>query len=700
MALFPKIETKYSSGEDKCILDQMEQFYNDSITLNQYYWTEADLDSRFESGDQEAFSEVYGSLPMFKKKQFSFNKIRPIVEMISGYQRRNRKSTIVVPVENGDSKTADQYTKLMYWCNQQEGILETISDSFHGALVTGMNLMQVWMDYRDDPVSGNIKVENCAYNSFLIDPYFKKADLSDCNGIWKRSWLTKREIQSLMPEMADDITETYGKNAGDGKFQYMPESYNFNQSERLTYDEFYYRTYRMKKVLVDTESGETIEWQGDKKDLEEFLRFYPQVTTVETEVPTVNLAVVVEGKVLYNGPNPVGIDSYPFVPVFAYYNPQLPYFYNRIQGVVRSLRDPQFLFNRFAVNIADVVESQLNSGWVYKENAVVNPRDLFQSGNGRVIALKEESQMTDVQKIQPGEASSSMFQLTQLFSDLTTQVSGVNEELLGSAMDDKAGILAMLRQGAGLTTLQRLFDQLDYSQKLLGKIVLQIIQTNFTPGKVERIIEEEPTEQFYNKTFGKYDSAVEEGLNTTTQKQLQFAQMLKLREVGVPISDEDIIEASTMQGKQGVIERMQQQQQQAQQMEQAQMQQQMEVQRAQMQLLEANSLAQRGLGIERLSRVNENQALAEERSTQAQENLAQARKEDDMALLNLAKAIKEIQNVDLKQLQKLIELEKVMDQRHQVEQPIVPPQPTLQEQYAQLAALQQQQNINNQQDVY
>ena len=55
-----------------------------------------------------------------------------------------------------------------------------------------------------------------------------------------------------------------------------------------------------------------------------------------------------------------------------------------------------------------------------------------------------------------------------------------------------------------------------------------MIQSNFTPGKIKRIIEQEPTIQFYNKAFGKYDAAVEEGLNTTTQRQMQLVQLLQL----------------------------------------------------------------------------------------------------------------------------------------------------------------------------
>ena len=34
----------------------------------------------------------------------------------------------------------------------------------------------------------------------------------------------------------------------DGKFQFMPESYNYGYKNLLTYDEFYYRDYRTQKT--------------------------------------------------------------------------------------------------------------------------------------------------------------------------------------------------------------------------------------------------------------------------------------------------------------------------------------------------------------------------------------------------------------------------------------------------------------------
>ena len=225
---------------------------------------------------------------------------------------------------------------------------------------------------------------------------------------------------------------------------------------------------------------------------------------------------------LFNDLEPMGVDDYPFVPVMAYHNPQTPYYQWRLQGVVRGLRDAQFLYNRRKVIELDLAESQMTSGWIYKENALVNPKDVYMTGQGKGLALKAEAQMTDVQPIQPPQIPPSFFQLSENLTTEIMQIAGVNEELMGQAIDDKAGILAMLRQGAGLTTLQKLFDQLDFAQKLLGKKLIKIVQNHFSPAKVQRIIEEQPTEQFYNKMFGRYDAAVEEGFNTTTQRQVQF----------------------------------------------------------------------------------------------------------------------------------------------------------------------------------
>lgn len=639
----------------------MEAFYAEAITINQSFWQEADTDTRFFAGDQTLFNEMYGNVSAARRHQFSFNRILRVVNMVDGHQRKNRKSTIVTGVENSSNETADQFTRILLNIHRQESVLETISDAFRGSLVTGMNLLQVWMDYRSDPVSGNIKVDNCSYNSFIIDPFFRKADLSDCNGIWKRSYVSKQEAMSLLPDKAEDIAALSGtNNMGDSKFQYLPESYGYGKQNLLTYDEFYYRDYRQQEMLVDSETGETMEWRGQDHDLKAYLKQYPQVAMVKQDIPTVKLAIVVQGFVAYNGPQPMGIDQYPFVPVLAYFNPQMPYFNHRVQGIVRGLRDSQYLYNRRKAIELDILESQINSGWKYKENALVNPKDVFLSGQGRGLALKEDAQMSDVEQIIPPGIPQSMIELSRMLGEEISQISGVNEELLGSAQDDKAGILSMLRQGAGLTTLQILFDNLDNAQKLLGKIMIDLIQANYTPGKIQKLLGgEKPEPQFYNKDFGRYDAAVEEGLNTTTQKQMQFAQLLQMREMGIPVPNSVLLEASTMQNKKQLIEAIEKEQQQQAQQLQQQMQSQMELQQAQAELAKARAAADIGLFNERTSRVQENYAMAEERKSQAVRN-------ETSALLDTVKALKELEGVDIKQLSELYAMHQLI-KKHEAE---------------------------------
>lgn len=655
MTLFPQLSDSYYTDNDYDILKLMDYTYAKYITINQSFWSEADVDTRFKVGDQTLWNDIYGNLPAFRKRQFNFNRIRRIINMITGHQRQHRKSTVVTPIENSDQLTADQFSKILLWMDQKGHILETISDAFEGAITTGMNLMSVWMDYRNDPVNGDVMVDNVAYNGYLIDPYFKKMDMSDCNSVWTRKYLSRNQVNSLLPGRADEIVQMRGWGNRDGKFQFMPESYNYGMQDLLLYDEFWYLDTRKQKLLCDVKTGEAVEWRGVDEDLKEFTRLYPQIHVLDQDIPTTKLAIVVQGKVMYHGPNPLGIDRYPFVPVWAYYEPQMPYFPWRVQGVVRGLRDAQYLYNRRRIIELDILESQITSGWKYKENALVNPKDVFLQGQGRGLALKSNAQMTDVEQIVAPQIPPSMIQLSELLGKEIAEVSGVNEELLGSAQDDKAGILSMLRQGAGLTTLQILFDNLDYAQKMLGEIQIDLVQANWTPGKVRRVIQEEPAPQFYNRAFGKYKAVVEDGLNTATQRQMQFAQLLNLRELGVPIPSDLLLQASTLQNKEELVNAIKQQEQQQAQMAQQQQLAQIEVLKAQIEDLKSRAMANEGLGAERASRIQENRALAIER-------LAEAEKDRSLGTLDLIKAAKELDGLDIDHARRIVEIMKMLQE--------------------------------------
>lgn len=649
----PMIDAYYTDGGDNAIRSMMEDAYKQSLSLNQSYWWQADIDLRFKAGDQNIWNEVYTDVPQKFRKSFNFNRILRMINMVTGYQRRNRKSLVVSPIENSDNYTADQLSKALFWATRRDNILETFSDAFEGAVTCGMNLISLYMDYRFDSVSGDICADNVAYSSYLLDPFFRKQNLSDCNFLWRRMWRSPTQTKMMFPGREADIDRVAHAPARDGRFNFMAESYEFKSNGLLAVDEFWYLTSRKQTFIEDVETGDSLEFFGDKAELKSFLAEHPEVVTKENFIPTVRLVYCVNNNVFYDGPNPYGhplrpIDNYPFVPVFAYYEPNLPSYSDRIQGIVRGLRDAQFLYNRRKVIELDILESQVNSGFIYEESALIDQSDVFQTGQGKGIGVRD-GRIGSVQRIEAAQVPPSMFQMSELMAREIMEISGINEELLGMAEGDMPGILAMIRQAASLVTMQKVFDQADSSLRLIGQRMTELIQANFSPAKIERITEMPVSPQFRDKSFLRYDICVEEGLNTSTQRQMQFAQMVDLYSKGVPIDPRDIFEASSLQNKSKIIENMEQREQADAEQKQQQLAMELEVLRAQIDDLRSRALANQGLGVERASRVAENESLATQREAEAVENVAMAR-------LNKVKAMKELQDMDINHIKQLIEI--------------------------------------------
>jgi len=649
--------------------------YIDSIYIsNNATWMahqrEATIDTQLEAGDVSLSGDSNSSPQFFNGREVvNCNRVRPMCNMVSGKQRQQRKSLIVAPLENGDQLTADQMTKVLMHIHKNNQFDDIFSDAFHqGACITGMNLIQAYLDFTDDPIFGDIKYKNLHYNQFFIDPYFRNKDLSDCNYVWVRTYLTHSSAAALMPQYAQDILDLPGNPTGagrDGRFNYMPQAYGIAGQNLIAYDEFYYRDYRTREILIDKNTGlwrEVTKEEMETYDFDFMMAAYSQLEVQTQTIPTVRMAILIQDRVFYDGQNPFGIDTFPFVPVIGYYNPMMPYYYSRIQGICRSLRSPQALLNRRIMLSADLLESVANSGYIFKVGSVVDIKHLFQTGQGRIIPLKDEAQMTDIQQIQPPHVDPSMFTQMEVYSKEMHLVSGITEENMGYTIDEGAsGFKTAIRQIAGSISLQPLFDNADFSLKAIGELSVKMFTANYGPMKIRNILEgKEPTPQFFNKAFGKYHCQVQEGYGTDSQKQMQYAQFIELKQAGVDIPNDSIIEAASIQNKTELLQKMQQREQQQMQMQQMQMQMEMQQGQATIENTKASAVSLQGLGLERISRVEENKALAIERRAQADRDEAAAEHEHEQALLTFVRALKEMEGLDSEHLKRMAEVAKIM----------------------------------------
>lgn len=623
------------------VIKDFGESYERAYQLWNTFYAEAYKDLSYYLGNQWSLEEL-AYLNNQRRSSFTYNKIRRIINLVQGYQRKNRLASVVRPIENASEETAEMLSDTMQYVMQAADGYEAISDAFKGALTTGMSFLSPWVDYRNDPVSGDIKFHRDDWNAVIMDPFFTKKDLSDCSFLARRKFLSRTEVISLLPDKAD-IINALPWGSRDDKFTYMPYARQWGMQKLLNYTEYWRTKWETKDVLVDMSTGETKEWDGDKKRLQLFRQLYPQLELIRKPVKTVELGIIVEGELLYYGKDPFGLNEYPFVPFMAIFEPSYDLFTWKVQSLVRIVRDPQTELNKRRSKMVDIIDNQLNSGWIAKTNSVSNPTSLYKTGQGQVIFLKPEAQMSDIQRLNPADIPPAMFQLEQEFEKDIMEIAGVNSELFGQAENENietAGMLAKARQGAGLVNLQDIFDGLRESQKLLSRKVMKLIQLNYTPEKIELITKRRPSDEFYSKSFSKYDVVVEEGVLTDTQQQNEFMQVAALRAMGVQFTDEELVDLSNLHNKKKYKDRLAAQQQQQAQIQQQQTEMAMQNQAVLTHAANAKAESDHSLAAERMAKIQLDQALNAER-------IARSEEDRTAGVLNLVKAVKELEGMDM-----------------------------------------------------
>ena len=613
-----------------------DNLYGRYEPIEQARWNQSNIDTLFNAGEQRFINSYFNFYPTYNAQTFHFNLVQQPVNMVCGYQRQHRKSINFLPLQAAKQDFADDLTKVITYANTNRGILEKYSTGCEQSCVSGMVLAQPYLDYTDDPVNGTLDLKIWSYNSFMIDPYFREPDASDANFIWCQQYLSKKAAMDKFPDKADIIKNMSGFGNRYGKFYFLPENYALARNDLLINSYIWYRSKRKKKMLYNANDGIAYDYVGGDKNMDQLVSRSEFFEIIEIDVPTWKLAVAVNDVLMFKGVNPMGFDECPLVPIMWNYDPHISQYDLRVRSLVRSMRDAQFLMNRRIILNHDISESSINSGWIRKENAVVNEEELRYAGQGKDIIIKEGNELTDVQKIIPNAVPPSDMQLADQLADLIFRTSGVNQELLGMANVAISGLEVMLRQGAGLITLQKYFDQWDTSLKLIGKLEQKIIQNKWSPAKIAMILGKEPNVEFQNKTFSQYDVAVAEGLNTTIQQQQEAIQIGQLNQVlGGIIPAKFIIQKSTIQGKKEIIAAIEEQQAQQAEMQKQQMLIEQAKLQADLQKTHAESVSQLATARERHGRAEANIGLFEERISEITRNRALALKDKVDALKGL-----------------------------------------------------------------
>jgi hypothetical protein len=627
----------------------LDNLYSKFQPIEQSRWNQSNIDTLFYAGAQTFVNRNFNTASTANSEQWYFNICQQPINMITGFERQHRKNFSYVPTEGADPKTTDQYTRLITTTSNQGSIHEQKSKAKELAAISGMVLAQPYLDYNEDQAQGDLKVKIWEYNSFIVDPYFRNPDMSDAQFFWCQEYISKKEAEDRFPDKVSAIHPMSGSPQRYGSFYFLPENYNMARNDLMVLSYVWYKWKRKKKRLYSAKKNQFFDYAGGEGNLEEILYSIPDLEAVDVEVPCWKLATVLNDQLMYSGENPLGFDKCPVVPYFWNYEPHNNYFDLRVRSLIRTMRNPQFLFNHKIINNNDIAVATINSGYKRKVGAVANEDNLKKASNGYDIIINEGYEMTDVEKIIPTGVPESDLALADQMMNLIYTVSGINLENWSGQQDKQISSLTMLmKQAANLMVFQKYFDQWDFSDKLLGGLLLDTALNNWNAEKVGLIIGEEPSPHFYSKVFAKYQTIVEESDLTPTQQNLQAQQMMEMnerfgREVFPPSM---IVPKLNITGKAEIIEFMQAQEQQAQAMQQEQAGVAHAFEHAKLQEMTSKVALNIANARERHGRSESNLGLYEERLSMIERNRAMSLKEKQAALTALLENIQKYGEIE------------------------------------------------------
>src|ERR1700722_16920963 len=97
----------------KQLKQRRDDFYNANYLGASIQWGQSVIDKRFKVGDQSLYAYGASQSTNQQSYRFFFNLIKRHINMTCGFQRKNRKSTITMPIHDQDDPLSDDFNAVI-----------------------------------------------------------------------------------------------------------------------------------------------------------------------------------------------------------------------------------------------------------------------------------------------------------------------------------------------------------------------------------------------------------------------------------------------------------------------------------------------------------------------------------------------------------------------------------------------------------
>ena len=561
-----KIEVEKSVNlfpKNNLSIGKFRQWFRDAADFWQKWQEEAREDYEFVEGRQWSKADLK-RFAETRRPPLVINRIKPLLNLLSGYQRLNRYDISFL------GRTPDD----VELCSVREGITKYVLDRcdyqttesavFLDAATGGLGWFSVGYEVDEETGDGEAVIKREDPFSIYPDPEAHKADFSDAKFIFRAKWTDKSELKEIYPEHAAEIDaqfEIYDRAEYENATRDNQLLWYKKELQKVRLVECWYKK-REKQTKFILTSGEEI----SPEELTPEMIFSGMIARQKDFSATVvRVCVFFDTVLLEDMPSPYRHGEFPLIPMTVFYNGigngEIP------AGIVRDLKSPQREINKRRIQQLHILDHTGNGGGWIEDDAMTEKQfaEFERHGNipGHFQRVRPGSiAQGKIQERQIGQYPAGLAQAeAQATADLTA-ISGINEALMGVDVPNSASGRAIeLKQRQAVTHLAVIFDNLRTAKK---KIAYQlwgrknhsgIIPQFYTEEKVYRVegkngqewlkvnqqvIEQDPIAGVIVKTLndlsqGDFDIVIADVEASLTQKQAQLWLLMdSISKFGIP----------------------------------------------------------------------------------------------------------------------------------------------------------------------
>jgi hypothetical protein len=517
----------------------------------------------------------------------TINTILPTINSVLGEQTTRRMDVNFKPRGRGQQEIADVLTKLFLQIADNNKMDWIESQVFADGLIQDRGWFDVRIDF-DDHINGEVRVVPKDPMDILIDPDAKEYDPKTWNEIFETRWMSLDEIEEQYGQAKADklrITVEQGSALGVDSVEYEETRYGdtsasveYNQGNTTNPEEnrtlrsvrvIERQYYKLKKCIfyVDSVTGDMREvpLNWSKRKRENFAdEFGLEILT--KKVRKVRWTTTADLTVLHDEWSPY--DTFTLIPYFPYWRRGRPF------GMVRNLISPQEQLNKISSQELHIVNTTANSGWIVETGSLngMNADDLEEHGAETGLVLEFNRGSNPPAKIPPNQIPAGLDRISQKAALNIKQISGISDAMLGTDSPEVSGVAIQAKQNRGAMMIQVPLDNLTKTRQYLAEKVLSLVQAYYTEERLIQITDEtDPLKErvpmrvneitpegliINDLTLGEYDVIIGTSPSRDTFEEIQFAEAIALRQIGVPIPDDMILEYSHLQRKGEIAQRI------------------------------------------------------------------------------------------------------------------------------------------------